>query len=81
MYRTWKKTTDEGVEEGEFDVDWDWIRKHRDQFLEETDWRAVKDRTMSQAWKDYRTALRDLPQDHATANDACDQWPEAPEDA
>jgi len=81
MYRTWKKTTDEGVEEGEYDVDWNWIRKHRDQFLEETDWRAVKDRTMSQAWKDYRTALRDLPQDHATANDACDQWPEAPEDA
>jgi len=81
MYRTWKKTTDEGVEEGEVDVDWDWIRKHRDQFLQETDWRAVKDRTMSQAWKDYRTALRDLPQDHATANDACDAWPEAPEDA
>jgi len=80
MYRTWKKTTDEGVEEGEFDVDWDWIRKHRDQFLQETDWRAVKDRTMSQAWKDYRTALRDLPQNHATANDACDQWPEAPSD-
>jgi len=79
MYRTWKKTTDEGVEEGEFDVDWDWIRKHRDQFLEETDWRAVKDRTMSQAWKDYRTSLRDLPQDHATANEACDAWPVMPD--
>jgi len=79
MYRTWKKTTDEGVEEGEFDVDWDWIRKHRDQFLEDTDWRAVKDRTMSQAWKDYRTALRDLPQEHDTANDACDAWPVMPD--
>jgi len=80
MYRTWKKTTDEGVEEGEFDVDWDWIRKHRDQFLQETDWRAVKDRTMSQAWKDYRTALRDLPQDHDDANSACDAWPVMPVD-
>lgn len=79
MYRTWKKTTDEGVEEGEFDVDWDWIRKHRDQFLQETDWRAVKDRTMSQAWKDYRTALRDLPQDHDDANSACDAWPVMPD--
>jgi len=79
MYRTWKKTTDEGVEEGEYDVDWEWIRRHRDQFLQETDWRAVKDRTMSQSWKDYRTALRDLPQDHATANDACDNWPVMPD--
>jgi hypothetical protein len=79
MFRTWKKTTDEGVEEGEYDVDWEWIRRHRDQFLQETDWRAVKDRTMSQSWKDYRTALRDLPQDHATANDACDNWPVMPD--
>jgi len=60
---------------------WEDVRFQRNIELERTDWRAVKDRTMSQAWKDYRTALRDLPQDHAEANDAADAFPEAPEDA
>ena len=66
------------IEEGKHDVTWAQVRAARDQELEDTDWRAVKDRTMSQAWKDYRTALRDLPQEHDTANAACDAWPEAP---
>ena len=61
------------------DVTWDEVRANRQQALDDTDWRAVKDRTMSQAWKDYRQALRDLPQDHDEANDAADNWPEAPE--
>ena len=67
------------VEENMIDYDWDKLRRLRDRALGETDWRAVKDRTMSQAWKDYRQALRDLPQNHETANDAVDNWPEAPE--
>ena len=62
-----------------FDVSWDRVRSKRDQALAESDWRAVKDRTMAQAWKDYRQALRDLPQEHDEANDAADNWPEAPE--
>ncbi len=61
------------------DLDWTHIRGQRDWELKQTDWRAVKDRTMSQAWKDYRQALRDLPQDYATANDAADNWPQPPE--
>ena len=65
--------------QGKFDVDWETVRKERDNLLKQTDWRAVKDRTMSQAWKDYRTALRDLPQDHADANTAVDNWPQPPE--
>ena len=69
------------VEELEYDFSWDQVRAERDRELEETDWRAVKDRTMSQAWKDYRQALRDLPQVHDEANDAADAWPEAPADA
>jgi len=68
------------IDQGEFDVSWEEIRDQRDKELEDTDWRAVKDRTMSQAWKDYRTALRDLPQDHDTANDAADAWPVAPDE-
>jgi predicted outer membrane protein len=66
-------------EESQRDYEWDEVRTERDKDLANTDWRAVKDRTMSQAWKDYRQALRDLPQNFETANDAVDNWPEAPE--
>jgi len=69
----------EVIDSGEHDTTWEQVRWHRDRILAETDWRAVKDRTMSQAWKDYRQALRDLPQDHEEANDAADNWPEPPE--
>ena len=69
----------EVVEQGQMDVDWHNVRRARNAALRDTDWRALKDRTMSQAWKDYRQALRDLPQDYDTANDAADNWPEAPE--
>jgi hypothetical protein len=62
------------------DVTWEEIRRARDVELSLTDWRAVKDRTMSQAWKDYRTALRDLPQEHDSANDAADNWPVMPDE-
>jgi len=69
------------IEDSMREVDWHEVRAARDQALVDTDWRAVKDRTMSQAWKDYRQALRDLPQEHTESNDAADAWPEAPEDA
>ena len=67
------------VAQGKYDVDWHTVRKERDNLLKQTDWRAVKDRTITQPWKDYRQALRDLPQDYEEANDAVDNWPEAPE--
>jgi len=67
------------IEQVMIDFTWEQVRQLRDAELAATDWRAVKDRTMSQAWKDYRTALRDLPQDHASANDAADNWPQPPE--
>jgi len=70
---------DEVIDSGQHEVSWHQVRRERDRVLAETDWRAVKDRTMSQAWKDFRQALRDLPQDHEEANDAADNWPEAPE--
>jgi len=66
-------------EESQRDYDWDEVRAERDRELEETDWRALKDVTLSAAWKEYRQALRDLPQNYDTANDAVDNWPEAPE--
>ncbi len=70
---------DEIIESTQFDVTWEQVRKARGHALSNTDWRAVKDRTMSQAWKDYRQALRDLPQNFESANDAVDNWPQPPE--
>jgi len=81
MKRKWQKYRGAVlIDEGKFDVDWEQVRTRRDEALADSDWRAVKDRTMSQAWKDYRTALRDLPQEHDTANDACDAWPVMPDE-
>lgn len=67
------------IESGQYEVTWIEIRKQRDAYLDATDWRAVKDRTMTQAWKDYRQALRDLPQNYDSANDAADNWPVMPD--
>ena len=40
---------------------WQSIRAQRDGKLLETDWRATSDRTLSDSWRDYRQALRDVP--------------------
>ena len=40
---------------------WQNIRFERDEKLKETDWRASSDLTLSEAWKNYRQALRDVP--------------------
>ena len=81
MNRSWQRFHgSEIIDEGMHDVDWVIVRKERDRELAATDWRAVKDRTMSQAWKDYRTALRDLPQNFESANDAADNWPVIPDE-
>jgi len=66
------------ISSGQHDIDWATIRKLRDAALEECDWRALKDVVLSSAWKEYRQALRDLPQNHDESNDAADHWPEAP---
>ena len=57
-----------------FDVTWEDIRHGRDLELKRTDFWALKDMTMSQAKKDYRKFLRDMPSTYATANDASDAW-------
>lgn len=40
---------------------WSLIRRDRDGRLAATDWRASSDLTLSDAWKTYRQALRDVP--------------------
>ena len=37
------------------------LRVERDKRIAKTDWRASSDLTISDAWKTYRQALRDLP--------------------
>jgi len=82
MYRNTRHYDgDTFLEETFRDVTWDEVRDSRDRDLERCDWRALKDVTLPNAWKEYRQALRDLPQDHDESNDAADNWPEAPEDA
>ena len=70
----------EVIEQGMMDVDWIQVRAARDAALLECDWRALKDVVLSTAWKDYRQALRDLPQNHDEANDAADSFPVMPDD-
>jgi len=81
MDRSWTKFED-GVEidSGFHEVSWEEVRRVRDAALLECDWRALKDVVLSTAWKEYRQELRDLPQDHAEANDAADNWPVKPDD-
>jgi len=46
------------------------LRLERTRLLDQSDWMAVADRTMTQAQIDYRQALRDLP---ATADPQLDE--------
>jgi hypothetical protein len=38
------------------------VREHRNNLLAETDWAAGSDVTMSEEMRNYRQALRDIPQ-------------------
>jgi|TARA_B100000508_G_C11342692_1_gene219953 hypothetical protein len=44
------------------------LRARRDKLLEQCDWMANSDVTMSDAWKTYRQALRDLPANSPSAS-------------
>jgi len=52
------------------------IRRHRNNLLTETDWMALGDVTMSDAWKTYRQLLRDIPASNTTYADVT--WPTKP---
>ena len=62
------------------DMSWDQIRRLRQTLLEESDWRAVKDRVLPNEWKEYRQALRDITTAHPDANTAADNWPVMPDE-
>jgi hypothetical protein len=52
------------------------VRQKRNQLIQQTDWRAVSDRTLSDEWRDYRQALRDIPAQPGFPNDVI--WPSEP---
>jgi hypothetical protein len=56
--------------------DWLWFRQQRNQRLQETDYLALADSTLTDEMKAYRQALRDLPAN--TADPANPVWPEKP---
>ena len=63
---------------------WAEVRRQRDTLLQDCDWRASSDVTLSDAWKNYRIALRNLPE--TSPNPTLDSngvlgnvtWPDAP---
>ena len=54
------------------------LRRQRNILLAQTDWMGNSDVTMSDDWKTYRQALRDLPSAYTESNDAADNFPTAP---
>ena len=53
------------------------IRNHRNGLLTETDWMGFSDVTLSDAWKTYRQALRDIPASNTVYENVT--WPTKPE--
>jgi hypothetical protein len=53
------------------------IRSHRDNLLQQTDWMALSDVTMSPAWASYRQALRDVTAQEGYPHAVI--WPTKPE--
>jgi hypothetical protein len=54
------------------------MRNRRNQVLAATDWWAVQDRTMTQAEKDYRQALRDITAHTNWPDLSVSDWPVKP---
>jgi|OM-RGC.v1.031034744 hypothetical protein len=63
---------------GATDRAWEELRQERNAKLAASDWTQCRDITLSNddAWKSYRTALRDLPAN--TSDPANPTWPEEP---
>ena len=60
--------------------EWVQIRAERDRLLGQTDWMMLSDTgTVSAAWKNYRKALREIPQSQDSAKTFADiKWPDKP---
>ena len=74
--RAEEEPTDEQLEVALYSANWDEVRKRRNVLLEETDFYALSDVTMSDDMETYRQALRDLPASVENSEDVV--WPEKP---
>ena len=72
---TWKQVSDKLKELNDAEP-LELLRKTRNEMLVESDWMANSDVTMSDAWKTYRQALRDITDDATSLDDVT--WPEKP---
>lgn len=64
-------------------IDWDNIRRKRDDLLARSDWTQLSDNGLTDAkrteWATYRQALRNLPDTYSSAIDKSDiVWPDKP---
>lgn len=53
------------------------IREERNKLLSATDWRALADQTLSNEWRDYRQALRDISSQETFPDEVV--WPTEPQ--
>ena len=52
------------------------VRQERNSLIQQSDWMANSDVTMSDEWRTYRQALRDVPSQEGFPNDVT--WPTKP---
>jgi len=62
------------ITQNQLSMSWDQLRQHRNNELNNSDWRFMSDQTPSQEWIDYREFLRNLPQNFEDAWSAGDAW-------
>ncbi len=67
----------DGEKSADDENQWIAVRHDRNRRLAETDWRAGSDLTLPVSWKNYRTALRDVPDNNSNPFDI--SWPSKPE--
>ena len=67
------------IDDAIVDSKWKHIRAKRDGLLNTSDWAVMPDSPVAdqQAWLDYRTALRNIPQTYSADPDSV-VWPVAP---
>ena len=65
--------------DGQADRDLAELRKRRNTLLVETDFMALSDVTMTDAWKTYRQQLRDITKTFKSINDKDFKFPDKPE--
>ena len=62
------------VTQQQLPMSWDQLRQHRNNELDNSDWRFMLDQNPSEEWINYRTFLRDLPGNYVDAWSAGDAW-------